>query len=90
MLKMARSRTLAARSHLCGQSAGFSCAVTVRGVWVVASCILESMTKVRFLFCVIFVLNTFTFSHSFKHVMHRIWQIKVSLNVVEDKDLSVF
>ena len=65
MLKMARLRILVARSRLCGQSAGSSCVVTVRGVWVVASCILESMTKVRFVFCLIFVLNTFTLSHSY-------------------------
>jgi len=52
--KMARSKILAARSHLCDQSVGFSCAVTVRGAWDVASCILESTTKVScfFVLCV--------------------------------------
>jgi len=46
MLRMVRSKTQVARSHLCDRSVGFSCEETVLGASVVDSCILESMTKV--------------------------------------------
>jgi len=46
MLRMVRSKTQVARSHLCDPSVGFSCEETVLGASVVGSCIPESTTKV--------------------------------------------